>query len=113
SRRRGGRMSARVDSVIRGSDTSREPSRPIPVALLGVGQVGTAFLDRLAQLQPDVRLVAIADSRRWAHAARGFEPGRARAALASGSRLPPLPRLLPPGTVVVDATASDAVAARH
>jgi homoserine dehydrogenase len=83
--------------------------------LLGVGNVGGAFLDRWQRLQPALRLVAAADSRHALHAPHGLRLEGLRDALA-GQRERALERIdawLPAGGVVVDATASDAVAARH
>jgi homoserine dehydrogenase len=98
---------------------ARRTAKPTatPLVLLGVGNVGGAFLERLARLRPDVRVVAVADSKRWVHSARGLDPRTARDALAAAAaatpRLAPVPQLLPDGGIVVDATASEAVAARH
>jgi homoserine dehydrogenase len=87
----------------------------VPLVLLGVGTVGSAFLDRLARLQPAVRLVAAANSRRSAQRSAGLDPAAAIASLQDGepSRLAAVARWLPAGGIVVDATASDAVAACH
>jgi len=112
-------MNARVDAF-RGSDASRDALRAgrnakVPVVLLGTGNVGGAFLDRLARLRPDVRVVAVANSRRCAHDLRGLDPATARATLDDGlrTRLAQVDAFLPAGGIVVDATASDAVAAWH
>lgn len=95
--------------------------RPAPVprriALLGVGTVGRALLARL-QAEPDPRrpLCLVANSRRRLHAPQGLDPAAAAAALAdapahdgSGLLLPQLQ----PGDIVVDASASAALAAWH
>lgn len=87
------------------------------VALLGVGTVGRALLARL-QAEPDPRrpLCLLANSRRRLHDANGLQPARAAAALAaapahdgSGLLLPQLQS----GDIVVDASASPALAAWH
>jgi homoserine dehydrogenase len=119
-------MSARIEGSSCGSGASREafradlarrPSRaaPIPLVLLGVGNVGGAFLDRLARLQPGVRVVAVANSKRTVQRAAGIDPADARAELVDGlrTRLAHVDTWLPAGGIVVDATASDAVAAWH
>jgi homoserine dehydrogenase len=109
---------------LRGSDVRRDAPRSIerasrssqvPVVLLGVGNVGGAFLDRLARLQPGVRVVAVANSKRSARRAAGLDPATARAGLVDGprTRLAHVGTWLPAGGIVVDATASDAVAAWH
>ncbi|MGH8029638.1 MAG: homoserine dehydrogenase [Arenimonas sp.] len=87
----------------------------VPVVLLGVGNVGGAFLERLARLRPDVRVVAVANSRSSTQRARGLDPARARAALEGGARstLAQVESWLPSGGIIVDATASDKVAAWH
>jgi len=108
------------------------PTRATPLVLLGAGNVGSAFLARLERLRPGLRLVAVANSRACVHGPRGLEPatardllcgsGGSREALAANStrqglgkasRLPPLPQVLSDGGIVIDATASDAVAAHH
>jgi homoserine dehydrogenase len=85
------------------------------IVLLGVGNVGGAFLERLGRLRPGVRVVAVADSKRCAHRGGGLDALAARALLASGerTRLARVDAWLPAGGIVVDATASDAVAAWH
>jgi homoserine dehydrogenase len=121
-------MSARLEEGPGGSGGSREAFRahartahraprraPIPIVLLGVGNVGGAFLERLERLRPDVRVVAVANSRRSLHRPAGLDPAAARTLLGDGGRAP-LARIdgwLPAGGIVVDATASDAVAAWH
>lgn len=89
----------------------------VPVALLGVGTVGSAFLERIARLQErgaPLRLVQVADSRRTLSRDAGVDARAARAMLlaAAGASLDPL-LALHGGGIVVDATASEAVAARH
>ena len=116
-------MNARVEPAFRGSDVGRDvlgarhvPRRPVvPVVLLGVGNVGGAFLERLARLRPDVRVVAVANSTRCAQRAAGLDPADARALLVNGERtaLAHVDAWLPAGGIVIDATASDAVAAWH
>lgn len=91
------------------------------VALLGAGGVGTALLRQLATDVADgLRLVAIADSRRQFARADGIVPAQAAARLAASAQ--PCGeagwRAALDGSgarhrVVIDATASDDVAARH
>jgi homoserine dehydrogenase len=123
-------VSASVEQAFRGSDASRDAfgadarprkvraaarTAPVPVVLLGVGNVGGAFLERLARLRPDVRVVAVANSKRCAHRASGLDPAAAGALTAIGERtqLARVDAWLPAGGLVVDATASDVVAAWH
>lgn len=121
-------MSARPEGGACGSGAGRGTSRadlaparrvaraaPVPLVLLGVGNVGSAFLERLARLRPDVRVVAVANSKRCAQRIGGLDPAAARALLANGERaqLARIDARLPAGGIVVDATASDAVAAWH
>jgi homoserine dehydrogenase len=97
--------------------------KPVRCVLLGVGTVGTAVLqrwDRLRALPPvaELRLVGVADSRRGVAANAGFGPDDALARLAERDTgeepFDPLQVLGPRGSrVVIDATASDAVAERH
>ncbi|WP_430538831.1 homoserine dehydrogenase [Lysobacter capsici] len=92
------------------------------VALLGTGTVGSAVIARLAgwrggALDGRVSLVHVANSRRAA-VADGIAPERAVAALAESSRASSLDEvafaLKGDGVrVVIDATASEAVAERH
>lgn len=95
----------------------RPTAVPRRIALLGVGTVGRALLARL-QDEPDPRrpLCLVANSRRRLHAPQGLDPVDAAAALAdapahdgSGLLLPQLQ----PGDIVVDASASAALAAWH
>lgn len=93
------------------------------IALLGVGTVGSAFLERLARLQaraatPRLRLVHVANSRRALASPLGLTPANVREALPHGDA-----HIGPPGAcsfgggaaarIVVDATGSEAIAARH
>lgn len=87
------------------------PQRP-RLLLLGVGGVGRAFLDRWSQLgRGRLSLFGAARSNAaWsaaALAAAGPEPARADCEASD------LLAALQPGDVVVDATASDGIAARH
>ena len=99
------------------ANLSRRPARApaTPIVLLGVGNVGGAFLDRLERLRPDVRVVTVANSKRSLHRAGGLDPAAARGLLAGGERtqLARIDSWLPAGGIVVDATASDTVAAWH
>jgi homoserine dehydrogenase len=107
-------MSAQLQAI---ASPVRRPAKsaPVPLVLLGVGNVGSAFLARLERLRPDVRVGAVANSRHCAYRMRGWEPAEARAALAGGERasLAQVLAWLPSGGIVVDATASDAVAGWH
>ena len=97
-----------------------QPVAPFPVALLGVGNVGRALLARLADWSGGdggaaIALAYVADSR------RAYCPVRAmgrQAALLPVGQATPLGALAPgPGDrrvrAIIDATASDAVAAMH
>ncbi len=90
------------------------------VALLGTGTVGTAFLARLARLQSDgqargLRLVQVANSRRSFSNAAGLDPRVARSQLPDGEaqQLHDVTATLSSRGIVIDATASDDVAAWH
>jgi homoserine dehydrogenase len=86
------------------------------VALLGVGTVGTALLQRVARLKSPVRLASVANSRRCIRAAHGLDAAHAREQLAFGDshRLSELAGTLPHGRgIVIDATASTEVAGWH
>ena len=98
------------------------PSRHVAtaeIALLGVGTVGRAFLDRLARSKapgPTPRLVHVASSRRSLTGPVG--PGDACARLASrpcsSTSVDPVAAFDDAApAIVVDATGSDEVAARH
>ncbi len=100
----------------------------LSVGLIGPGNVGRALLAQLASALPrlraqaglDLRLRAIAGSRRMALSETGFDPAHAAGALegpdaptdldalAAHVRAPHLPHAL-----IVDCSASDAVAARY
>lgn len=83
--------------------------RPPGVALVGVGNVGSAFLDLLAERRPPLRLVAVADS--GGVLLGEIDPAEARARKERGSLEGGAPRieaLLEAGTdVLVDATGCD------
>ena len=90
------------------------------VVLLGTGNVGSALLARWARLrqQPafaSLRLVRVANSRYAWSAAGGLDPGRlnARDYDECAPSLECISPLLAAGGTVIDATASDEVAARH
>lgn len=100
--------------------TANAPVASKAIALLGTGTVGTAFLARLARLQGDgiagsVRLVQVANSRRRYSDAAGLDPRIVRALLADGEaqRLDGVAAVLSSSGIVIDATASDEVAAWH
>jgi len=90
---------------------------PRRIALLGVGTVGRALLDRLANLdEPRLALCLAANSRRRLLAAAGLAPHAVESALANGDAHDgsgDLPASLRPGDIVVDATASAELAAWH
>jgi len=96
---------------------------PARVALLGTGTVGTAVIERLAQwtgtpLGAGVSLVHVANSRRAASATLGMAPREILRVMQSQprpSRLDQVPAVLrgDGAQIVVDATASAAVAERH
>jgi homoserine dehydrogenase len=96
---------------------------PVRCALLGVGTVGSAVLQRWERLAlrrefAALRLVALADSRRSAIAATSLRPQEALGRLADAdefaARIDPSAALGEHGTrIVIDATASDAIASRH
>ena len=108
-------MSAVIAERVPALPARREAAAATPVVLLGVGNVGGAFLERWHRLRPALRLVAAADSRHALHAPKGLAPDGVREALAArrGHAVDLVDAWLPAGGVVVDATASDAVAARH
>ncbi|AXK71364.1 homoserine dehydrogenase [Lysobacter sp. TY2-98] len=89
------------------------------IALLGVGTVGSALLQRLDRLHgaiPPLRLVHVANSRRSITTGDGIAPAEAhdRLATASSSRdatLDAFDGSAP--AIVIDASGSEAVAARH
>jgi homoserine dehydrogenase len=85
------------------------------VALLGVGTVGTALLERLTRLELPLRLLSVANSRRCVRAAHGLDAARVREQLAHGDqqRLSEITGTLSGRGIVVDATASAEVAAWH
>jgi homoserine O-acetyltransferase len=85
-----------------------------PLALIGAtGRVGAALL-QLLQPQPDrYRLVAVANRRGALFQGDGLRPEGSAAQLQTASSLLPLAALgavLPPGTVLIDATAAASVA---
>lgn len=90
---------------------------PRRVALLGVGTVGRALLERVAGLaDPRLSLQWVANSRRHVHAPQGLSPLACAAALAQGKSHDgggALPADFGPGDIVVDATASAELAAWH
>ncbi len=124
--------------VIDGADASRAlravhagfylSERVLSLGLVGVGQVGRALLAQLEERAPvlrerfrlDIRLRAVADSRRMVLAEKSLSPGEALEALARGGAPVDLDALaahvgaahLPHGAVV-DCSASELVAGRY
>jgi len=106
---------ARVSSI--------ESAARVDVVLLGTGVVGSAFLARLARLQGNgaargLRLVQVANSRQglYAEDTAGIEPDSARARLAECDKSPSLASIensFGGHGVIIDATASEDVAAWH
>lgn len=102
-----------------------QPAKPLPesqpatrrIALLGVGTVGRALLERLVRLDdPRLSLCLAANSRRRVLAPEGVSPVDVDTALAAGDAHDgsgELPATLRPGDIVVDATASAELAAWH
>ncbi|GGA85852.1 homoserine dehydrogenase [Arenimonas soli] len=103
------------------------PDRPRRLAVLGAGTVGRALLPRLAALEPTLSLCLLATSRWRCADPEGLPAGAALAAIALAQAGPDaapdtvqahdgsgdLPAWFGPGDVLVDATASEALAARH
>ncbi len=99
------------------------PAAHARLALLGTGTVGSAVLLRLAEWQgsgfaPGLQLVRVANSRRAVDGEAGLPPGQVHARLDRSdvaSRLDDVAASLQGGgkAIVVDATASADVAARH
>jgi len=98
-------------------------AEPARVALLGVGTVGTALLKRLVALSKTplaqrLRLVQVANSRQAVGASHGLAADGAAQHLAQATQASTLdqvaPALVGGGTrIIIDATASEAVAERH
>jgi homoserine O-acetyltransferase/O-succinyltransferase len=95
--------------------TASDASRPL--ALVGAtGRVGLALLDLLQRRSDRHRLVAAANRAGVLYHRDGLRPENAVAQLQGSTRLLPLAALgaiLPPGTVLIDATAADSVAALY
>ena len=110
-------MSAQLQDRAAGSRRAVPAPAAIPVALLGVGTVGGALLARLEAQRFPVRVVAAANSTHVLQRASGLAPSAVGAVLGArvgeATRLSRVARWLPAGGIVVDATASDAVAAWH
>ena len=100
----------------------------ISVGVIGPGKVGAALLDQIAAAAPrlrreanlDLRLRALASSRRMALDDRGSDGGDWRARMAAASETCELDRLAThvhnshlPHAIIVDCSASDAVAAHY
>lgn len=95
-------------------------SAPVTVALLGTGTVGSAWLTRWSRLQAEgllagLRLRYVANSRYSWRARAGLDAGdlSPQRSDANNLRAECLSTVLPAGGIVVDATASEAVAALH
>ena len=105
--------------------TEPQPATPRRLALLGVGTVGSVLLQRLATLDAlPLNLCLVANSRRRCVDADGLVPLAALQSLANPDAAAAggiedhagdgqLPAFFAPGDVVVDATASEALAAWH
>ncbi|HEY4560101.1 MAG TPA: homoserine dehydrogenase [Lysobacter sp.] len=97
----------------------RRPAVAAEIALFGIGTVGGAFLERLARLDgriPPLRLVHLANSRGAVADGNGIDAATARARLAHDTRDAGDPLHAFDGRVpaiVVDASGSEAIAARH
>jgi homoserine dehydrogenase len=113
----------RLRDAAAGATPKREMQRalvPVDVVLLGTGTVGSALLTRLARLQHEgiargLRLVLVANSRARLRDGSGIAAASARERL-SATNAPLLPFIagqLDRGGIVIDATASDEVAAWH
>jgi aspartate kinase len=96
--------------------------RGAALVLIGAGQVGRALLKALAGWQGDgeIRLLALANSRLMHYTAAGIAPAKALAALRGADTATDLPALTEflltqcdAAPVIIDATASDEVAAWH
>lgn len=101
----------------------------VSVGVIGPGQVGRALLSQLAATLPklrarsqlDLRIRGICDSKRMALSESGFDPDSALAALQDGGAGPIDPDAFAahiraehlPHALIVDCSASDAVAARY
>lgn len=91
------------------------------LAVLGVGTVGSVLLERLAGLEAaPLKLCLLANSRQRCVDTNGLQPLGALACLrAGGDGVQPhagdgrLPAVFRPGDIVVDATASESLAAWH
>lgn len=114
----------RAQSPSRATSPTQARAGAVSVALLGVGTVGHAFLQRLHHLRAvdtglQIRLVHVANSRAAVSDPEGLQAGEAGRLLTSAGDLhnsaDPATALHARGgtAIVVDATASDAVACRH
>lgn len=110
-------MSAAVDSIA--AEFAEKPRASL--ALLGTGTVGSALLTRLTTLveHADLRLVAVANSRRHLHADAALDPAHVPEALARAD-VRDLQRCIAALSsrhdaprIVIDATASAEIAACH
>jgi len=110
-------------SVLRLAENVQSPSAATTgksLALLGTGLVGSAFLARLSRLRADgaaknLRLVHAANSRRCISDRAGLAPANARTRLDDGEcqQIEAVGTALPASGIIVDATASEDVAAWH
>lgn len=111
------------DAALFDATKRRGNAASLRCVLLGVGNVGSAFLRRWDRLRAtpataSLRLVGVADSRRGVVATSGLRPDDTLARLADSAQgesdFDPIATLGSLGPrVIVDATASDAVADRH
>jgi homoserine dehydrogenase len=116
-------MSAVAQPLVAADRSARPAPAPARVALLGTGTVGSAALQRLAQwrgtdLGDRLRLVHVANSRHACSDRCGLSPRTAARQLQAAGRRAELDSVRPAlagrgPCIVIDATASDAVAARH
>ena len=107
-----------MDALARIAPAARKRPAAAEIALLGVGTVGGALLERLARLDdrlPPLKLVHVATSRRSLRGRIDPADARLRIAQVTPSEAPDVLGAFDGGcpAIVVDATGSDAVAACH
>jgi homoserine dehydrogenase len=107
-------------SLVNASANILPLAKQTTLALLGTGTVGSAFLSRLAELQKNqygrnLRLVQVSNTRHSLRNFQGLDAGIVSADLASTgpSPLDQVTRSLGHAGIIIDATASDEVAAWH
>ncbi|MGY3265387.1 homoserine dehydrogenase [Lysobacter sp. HA35] len=109
-----------MEALARPIAAPRKREAAAEIALLGVGTVGSALLQRIDRLRdtlPSLRLVHVANSRRSISDAEGFEASTARDRLVTAASthhhavLDVFDGASP--AIVIDATGSESVAARH